>query len=119
MAKNFMGDFSSLLDNIGKQAQQEPEAAPIATPAEETTPKASMTPNAPQVEAKKRGRGRPRKNVEVEEQRTTLVLPVQLLKDLQAITYSETGRQGKKVLYKDIIADALQQYVNAYQKKNK
>lgn len=111
MAKNFTGDFSNLLDGIGKTAAPQPAQVP-------TEAEAMATPQeAPQVEAQKRGRGRPRKATAVEEQRTTLVLPVQLLKELQAITYSETGRQGKKVLYKDIIAEALQQYVDDYNKK--
>ena len=43
----------------------------------------------------------------------------ELLKELQAITYAETGKQGKKVLYKDIVTAALQQYVDEYQNSNK
>lgn len=105
MAKNFTNEFSSLLSNIGKQPAAEDKLIPTA---EDQTP-----------QEKKRGRGRPRKEAAVEEQRTTLVLPVQLLKDLQAITFQETGRQGRKVLYKDIIAEALQQYVDEYRKGGK
>ena len=112
MAKNFKGDFTSLLDTIGRTTAAPTETTPTAA---EATPQ----PTAPQVEAQKRGRGRPRKATAVEEQRTTLVLPVQLLKELQAITYAETGKQGKKVLYKDIVTAALQQYVDEYQSNNK
>lgn len=65
----------------------------------------------------KRGRGRPRKEATEAERRTTLILSEDMLQEIKAISYKETGRTGRKVLIKDIIGEALQQFIANYEKR--
>lgn len=98
--KDFAGGFSSILDGMA--------AASTQTPAQ----------SAAAGSTAKRSAGRPRLVRAEEETRATFILPVRLLRELQAIAFEETGRRGEKVLYKDILAEALQNYVDDYRNKS-
>lgn len=112
--KDFSGSFSSLLNDIGNAPAAEAEQTAVKDFVQKmTTPKEEATPTG----EKKRGRGRPRKESTALLQCTTLKIPVEQLKALQAITYAETGRRGEKVLFQDTISAALQMFIDAYNAK--
>lgn len=112
--KDFAGSFSSLLNNIGNApAATSKQTAAADVVQKMTTPQGTTAPTG----EKKRGRGRPKKESTALLQCTTLKIPVEQLKALQAITCAETGRRGERVLFQDTISAALQMYIDAYNEK--
>lgn len=50
-------------------------------------------------------------NAQAQEQRCTFILPAELLNRLRSAAYAETGKQGRRVLIKDVLTAALTDYL--------
>lgn len=82
-------DFSALLDAT-KVTKQTPEEAPAI----QSTPAAHSTTQT------------------TDEIRVTLTMSADLKAKVDALAFARTGKTGRRVLIKDIIAEALQNYID-------
>lgn len=125
--KDFTGGLDNLIGGFVNSRPSTDTPAPDlpadAEQAQDSKPlkkkDAATSTRQTEEQPKKRGRGRPRKESTETEQRTTLILNADTLQEIKAISYRETGRTGRKVLIKDIIAEALQRYISDYGKERK
>ena len=115
-AKDFSKGFAGILDGIASTDEQAPASAELeALEAPTAEGKPAQKQRAARPSAGKRGR--PHKVSTEQEQRATLIINTDILQRIKEIAYRETGRQGQKVLIKDIIAEALTNYIEQYDRQ--
>lgn len=110
--KNFITGFDALLQSTTEEAEQQIEAAPIEQPQQPQPTESEEKETIPAAIAPSttRGRGRPKTNHTGV--RATFIVEADTLEKVRALAYWERAQ------IKDILDEALNDYLREYEKNN-